>query len=333
MEIRKQVTVNLRYRGATPVVDAVQGDSARVVDLVLMAGDTPWKIPQGAAILVQYCCPDGTGGTYDTLPDGRSAYALTDEGMTLYLAPQVCSVAGDVRMQLTILDGEAQVSTFEMKIAVEPKVTAVTETGDYTNLEQWWSQQGGGGLPQGGTAGQVLRLDKFGYAGWETPSKEMVSLDQVNNTSDRDKPVSIPQREAINLAEANAKAYAEEEVMKISTDYILAQGVSGDWNYRKWNSGVYECWRNVEGADSCTHAWGSVYSTNRGNYWGASGYPITFADAPVVCVTPYFVNNAYWVAPVNAGTNSRGQGFCMVSPVSVASLSFKLSIHAIGRWK
>ena len=33
-----------------------------------------------------------------------------------------------------------------MKIAVEPKVPADTAAGDYTNLEQWWSQQGGAGL-------------------------------------------------------------------------------------------------------------------------------------------------------------------------------------------
>lgn len=333
MEIRKQVTVNLRYRNAIPVVDAVQGDSARVVDLVLMAGETPWAIPQGAVVLVQYCCPDGTGGTYDTLPDGRAAYEVTDEGVTLYLAPQVCAVPGDVRLQLTILDGEAQVSTFEMKIAVEPKVTAAAETGDYTNLEQWWSQQGGSGLPRGGTAGQMLILDEFGYAGWETPSQETVGLDQVDNTADMDKPVSTAQQESIDQAEENAKAYAESQVAAVSTDYILEQGVKGDWNYRKWNSGVYECWRNIEGADACTVEWGNVFSTNRSNYWGAAGYPITFVEAPAVSITPYFVNSTYWVAPVNAGNNARAQGLCMVSPVSVASLSFKVSVYAIGRWK
>jgi hypothetical protein len=28
----------------------------------------------------------------------------------------------------------------------------------------------------------------------------------------------------------------------LSTDFVVAQGVSGNWSYRKWASGVAECW-------------------------------------------------------------------------------------------
>lgn len=28
----------------------------------------------------------------------------------------------------------------------------------------------------------------------------------------------------------------------LSTDFIIAQGESGNWRYRKWNSGIAECW-------------------------------------------------------------------------------------------
>lgn len=37
-------------------------------------------------------------------------------------------------------------------------------------------------------------------------------------------------------------------------DYVVDQGISGDWCYRKWNSGVSECWitasRDVSGSPS-----------------------------------------------------------------------------------
>ena len=33
-------------------------------------------------------------------------------------------------------------------------------------------------------------------------------------------------------------------INELSVDYIVEQGTSGIWSYRKWNSGVSECWTN-----------------------------------------------------------------------------------------
>jgi hypothetical protein len=32
------------------------------------------------------------------------------------------------------------------------------------------------------------------------------------------------------------------QINEIDIDYIVEQGVSGIWTYRKWNSGIAECW-------------------------------------------------------------------------------------------
>lgn len=56
----------------------------------------------------------------------------------------------------------------------------------------------GAGVPEGGSAGQIVRKNSAGTATyWETPSRFTVGLGEVDNTPDSDKPVSDPQRQAL----------------------------------------------------------------------------------------------------------------------------------------
>ena len=42
-------------------------------------------------------------------------------------------------------------------------------------------------------------------------------------------------------------------------DYIIEQGTSGIWTYRKWKSGVAECWGKRTVTVDITNSWGSLY--------------------------------------------------------------------------
>lgn len=42
-------------------------------------------------------------------------------------------------------------------------------------------------------------------------------------------------------------------------DYIVEQGTSNGWTYRKWSNGVAECWGEVTVRASITDAIGSMY--------------------------------------------------------------------------
>ena len=43
-------------------------------------------------------------------------------------------------------------------------------------------------------------------------------------------------------------------------DYIVDQGTSGIWYYRKWNSGVAECWGTQTNVSGTFADWGNIYS-------------------------------------------------------------------------
>lgn len=142
MLITKEIAMNLNYRESTPVLDVIQGDSARAVVIRLMAGEEAWNIPEDVSIVMQYQCQDGTGGMYDALPDGSAAYSVLGNSLTVMLASQLCAVPGKTGLQVTMLRGDEQISTFYMEIRVAPQINAQTEGEVYTNLAQWLEENG-----------------------------------------------------------------------------------------------------------------------------------------------------------------------------------------------
>ena len=125
------------------------------------------------------------------------------------------------------------------------------------------------------------------------------------------------------------------------TDYIVEQGTSGPrWNYRKWASGIGECW-GVFG-DSMVNvnsAWGSVYyggwMSSDANKAGRK-YPFAFVSEPSVTAQYIGGNNDAWIVSdrgnnVNALTHAPA--FSLVRPSAGTIYNPKLSYYVIGRYK
>ena len=202
MNTLKKITVNLGYRDRTPIVEVVQGDSGRALELTVLEGSRPWMVPLGAAVTVHYRCADGTEGIYDTLSDGTTAFSVEENRITVLLAEQVCAAAGKAGLQVCVISNGVQLTTFDVELQVAAAVMPPKPAGDYVNLAHWWGQQGGGGLPQGGGPGQTLMVDSQGYAKWKLPTKADVGLGKVDNTADLDKPISRATEAAIALERA-----------------------------------------------------------------------------------------------------------------------------------
>ncbi len=222
MIVTHKLSVDLAEKGKSILVSGVHGDSARALELELLAQGEPWQIPQEAAVCIRYEKPDGTGGSYDTLPDGTKAWGAQGNTLFVALAPQVCSVKGPVTLQITLVLGQLQVSTFAMVLQVERELSGEGDSEDYTNLAAWLAEFGGAG-------GHEHVLDKNNP---HIVTKEQLGLGQVDNTPDMDKPLSTASRQYVDLR---------------TNDYIVEQGmqdVAGGviWSYKKWQSGRTELW-------------------------------------------------------------------------------------------
>ena len=115
-------------------------------------------------------------------------------------------------------------------------------------------------------------------------------------------------------------------------DYIVAQGESGIWKYRKWSSGRAECWGKRKEKVDITTAWGTAL------YYGSMSFiafPFVFSEAPACVVTAEYGddNVSAFVASSGYATTEYTPTVLLCRPTSASAKSCTVVYHAYGRWK
>lgn len=114
-------------------------------------------------------------------------------------------------------------------------------------------------------------------------------------------------------------------------DFVVEQGTSGIWTYRKWSSGIAECWCAV--ADTVTYEGatlgGYLY------YTGQYTYPFNFIQAPTVSYNATFTTGYFAIIgdEGTSGTSGFGRVRIFSNKGDLQGASVLVRIHAIGRWK
>lgn len=117
----------------------------------------------------------------------------------------------------------------------------------------------------------------------------------------------------------------------VCADYVVESGKSSIWTYRKWNSGIAECW-GIYSA-SGVNLTASHYS---GFYYSASisvSLPFTFAAAPVGTYSGGCTDYITFVTPTGQPTTTQAKFWiaCLDADAKNCSVSVGMMIH--GRWK
>lgn len=137
MIITKTINSDLLIKGPAQEIYAVQGDCyTRKVTLRLLSNKEPWTPDSPIAVSIRYCKPDGTGGIYDTLPNGEKAWEQDKNLLSFLLAPQMLTVPGRVSVQVEMSNAELVLATFPLELIVteDPSAKAI-QSEDYFNLE------------------------------------------------------------------------------------------------------------------------------------------------------------------------------------------------------
>ncbi len=113
-------------------------------------------------------------------------------------------------------------------------------------------------------------------------------------------------------------------------NYIVEQGTSGVWTYRKWNSGFAECYgyHTVSGLNIST-AWGSWYASPA---IALPSFPFTFVGAPDVHVEWESDFSAIKDGVGKRESTKAGQVY-LYRPVAQTNVNGRFSIYAYGKWK
>lgn len=110
-------------------------------------------------------------------------------------------------------------------------------------------------------------------------------------------------------------------------DYVVEEGASGSWSYRKWKSGVYECWMRKTMSIAVSSAWQSSYY----GQVAAQSYPVTFNSSPYEQVSVTGGDGWAWVSGGAALPTTTTTGvYYLVRPASTSAQNYTLDYYVRG---
>lgn len=133
---------------------------------------------------------------------------------------------------------------------------------------------------------------------------------------------------------AVTKKYTDDTfVSKTSVkDYIIATGSSGNWYYRKWNSGTLECWGRKQYTGVNVN--GTAGQLKYKALDSIGSYPVAFISYPTVTITGTVTGGNGWVVGNNTNYSQTWCGGLYVyAPFELTSVGVTANVYAIGRWK
>ena len=123
---------------------------------------------------------------------------------------------------------------------------------------------------------------------------------------------------------------------KLGIDYVTESGTNGEWSYRKWKSGVGECWIADKAFANMliTTKWASLYRTASLASFGA--YPFQFATRPFAVITFNSEdgdNLTSYVAQQSTASVTQSPKFYLIDPNSITAGHPHFGISVKGKVK
>lgn len=110
-------------------------------------------------------------------------------------------------------------------------------------------------------------------------------------------------------------------------DFVVEQGTSSGWTYRKWNSGIAECWGTFQRTPSSSVPWTILYYADLGSI----NFPFTFVDVPSLS---YSLNNSSYWGNKGVTTKTNTGTLYALAPIAISTTTpCDISIVAKGKWK
>lgn len=114
-----------------------------------------------------------------------------------------------------------------------------------------------------------------------------------------------------------------------ASDYVIEQGTSGVWTYRKWESGIAECWCLTSVVSkSVTTSYGNGYYAPQDTFTLPSGLFVSINNAQVTLIDASASGKWFEVQSANA-TEIKGYIYGIASDV----INAQENICVKGRWK
>ncbi len=125
------------------------------------------------------------------------------------------------------------------------------------------------------------------------------------------------------------KAVLNNILNNLLTDYVIETGTSGIWTYRKWNSGISECWSTsyVASGSHTMSKNGNIYASTTHEYAFPAGL---FIDTPIISANVQ-QGGGMWAKATGSTTSEKAVIGFLRSNDDTSSINFNMIVK--GRWK
>ena len=118
-------------------------------------------------------------------------------------------------------------------------------------------------------------------------------------------------------------------------DYVIEEGTTGAWKYRKWNSGKQEVWHKgtFTRTTSQWSAWGGLYVSTA---TAAQSFPtgVTWTSAPLEYATLHGDSSGWLTNQGTDTTTTASQRYEITRPnIPSASITFYIDYYFVGTWQ
>lgn len=115
-------------------IEVMQDDQySRDIKITCTAGSAKPDF-SGCTAEICFAKPDGTGGKYEALPNNETAYTISGNTITIKLAPQVCTVPGDVQVSVALISGSEELHTFAIALKVHKTPGLQVQSANYFKI-------------------------------------------------------------------------------------------------------------------------------------------------------------------------------------------------------
>lgn len=141
--------------------------------------------------------------------------------------------------------------------------------------------------------------------------------------------ITIPENGLFECGmDANFKGAVSLDITKLGiADYIVEQGTSGIWTYKKWNSGIVEAWAKVSTTQAIATALGNVY---RAPNAVTTNFPFTITEPKVHLASQSGVVNGAYIAELS---NTSFSWYPIKYGKDTASKVRTIAAYVNGKWK
>lgn len=266
------------------------------------------------------CLPywtDGTNTIYgDVVSSGFNTYTGRDICMPLDLSDKFETAPAKADLEAKALQYMQNNQTHLPRQTIKVDFVRLQDSGEYEQFES---------LLQCNLCDSIgVVFPRYGMQGTFKIVKTVYDVLQERYTEMELGALSVSLSEALGIQNGQNQGLSASN----PEDYIIEENTSGIWTYRKWASGIAECW----GAQNV----GSVSGfTASGNLFWKDGtqatLPFTFTDLKAVCMTPRIGGGVAGAMLTTRELTRVNVRFWNASNATITGVIIEW--HVIGTWK